>query len=185
MPILHRDNCYILVGRILLFVWDAHFYVGMSKLIVKTGKISLFAWDAYFHSGMPIFTVKLGTRMPIYIYVNIGIGVPILREIWHPGCLFLGVPIFTWHRYSHGISIHLGLGTPLIVPLCALSHRYPAREPKHAHDMAKPGSDFFKFFYFGAQWGCDLFWAQISRELVRLYEYSYLGPVILSMRDIH
>ena len=29
MPILHRDNCYILVGRILLFVWDAHFYVGI------------------------------------------------------------------------------------------------------------------------------------------------------------
>ena len=66
MPILHRDNCYILVGRILLFVWDAHFYVGMSTLIVKTRKISLFAWDAYFHSGMPIFTVKLGTRMPIF-----------------------------------------------------------------------------------------------------------------------
>ena len=33
-----------------------------------------------------------------YIYVNIGIGMPILREIRHPGCLFLGVPIFTWHR---------------------------------------------------------------------------------------
>ena len=59
MRILHRDNCYILVGRILLFVWDAHFYVGMSTLTVKTGKISLFAWDAYFHSGMPIFTVDL------------------------------------------------------------------------------------------------------------------------------
>ena len=66
MPILHRDNCYILVGRILLFVWDAHFYVGMSTLIAKTGKISLFAWDAYFHSGMLTFTVKMGTRMPIF-----------------------------------------------------------------------------------------------------------------------
>ena len=65
MPILHRGNCYILVGRILLFVWDAHFYVGMCTLIVKMGKIS-FAWDAYFHSGMPIFTVKIGTRMPIF-----------------------------------------------------------------------------------------------------------------------
>ena len=65
MPILHRDNCFILVGRILLFVWDTHFYVGMSTLINR-GKISLFARDAYFHSGMPIFTVKLGTRMPIF-----------------------------------------------------------------------------------------------------------------------
>ena len=66
MPILHRDNCYILVGRILLFVWGAHFYVGMSTLIVKTGKISSFAWDAYFYSRMPIFTVKLGTWMAIF-----------------------------------------------------------------------------------------------------------------------
>ena len=66
MLILHRDNCYILVGRILLFVCDAHFYVGMSTLIAKTGKISLFACDAYFHSGMPIFTVKIGTWMPIF-----------------------------------------------------------------------------------------------------------------------
>ena len=31
------------------------------------------------------------------------------------------------YRYSHGISILLGLYS------CALSHRYPAREPKHAH----------------------------------------------------
>ena len=58
--------CSLFVGRILLFVLDAHFHVGMSTLIVKTGKISLFAWDAYFHSGMPIFTVKLGIRMPIF-----------------------------------------------------------------------------------------------------------------------
>ena len=55
-----------LVGRILLFVWDAHIHVGMSTLIVITGKISLFALDAYFHSGMPIFTVKMGIRMPIF-----------------------------------------------------------------------------------------------------------------------
>ena len=57
-------------------MWDIHFHVGMSTLIVITGKISLFALDAYFHSGMPIFTVK--NRHPdAYIYVNIGIGVPI------------------------------------------------------------------------------------------------------------
>ena len=37
--------------------------------------------------------------------------------------------------------------------------------------------------------GC--FWAQFSRELARLYEYSYLGPLLimnihtLSMRDAH
>ena len=49
-------SCYILVGRILLLVWDAHFHVGMSTLIVKTGKISLFALDAYFYSRIPIFT---------------------------------------------------------------------------------------------------------------------------------
>ena len=62
---MHKmPNCYILVGRILLFVWDAHFYVG-SLHSVKRGKIS-FAWDAYYHSGMPIFTVKIGTRMTIF-----------------------------------------------------------------------------------------------------------------------
>ena len=69
MPILHRDNCYILVGRILLFVWDAHFYVGMSTLIVKTGKISLIAWDAHIYC-------EIG-HPDADIYVNIGIGVPI------------------------------------------------------------------------------------------------------------
>ena len=62
MPILHRDNCFILVGRILLFVWDTHFYIRMSTLIVKTGKISLFARDAYFHSG----TVNIGIGVPIF-----------------------------------------------------------------------------------------------------------------------
>ena len=36
-------------------------------------------------------------------------------------------------RYSHGISILLGLGTPLIVPLlCAISP-LSRKEPKHAH----------------------------------------------------
>ena len=61
MPSLH-----ILVGRILLFVWDAHFHVGMCTLIVITGKISLFELDAYFHSGMSMFTVKIGIQMPIF-----------------------------------------------------------------------------------------------------------------------
>ena len=38
------------------------------------------------------------------------------------------------YRYSHGISVILDLGTPLIIPLlCAISLLYPAREPKHAH----------------------------------------------------
>ena len=38
------------------------------------------------------------------------------------------------YQHSHGISILLGLGTQLIIPLlCAISLLYPAREPKHAH----------------------------------------------------
>ena len=44
----------------------------------------------------------------------------------HRSCTYL--PVFA------RIPILLGLGTPSIVPvLCAISHRYPAREPKHAH----------------------------------------------------
>ena len=66
----------MLVGRILLFLWDAHILIGMSTLIVITGNISLFALDAYFYSGMPIFTVKIGIP-DAYIDVNIGIGMPI------------------------------------------------------------------------------------------------------------
>ena len=99
MPILHRDICYILVGRILLFVWNAHFYVGMSTLIVKTGRISLFAWDAYFHSGMPIFTVKLGTRVPIY-----------LRKYWHRGGYFF-VKFGIRDAYFWGCLFSLDIGT--------------------------------------------------------------------------
>ena len=77
IPILHRDNCYILVGRILLFVWDAPFLRrNVYTHSLKREKISLIAWDAYFHSGMPIFTVKIG-HPDADIYVNIGIGVPI------------------------------------------------------------------------------------------------------------
>ena len=107
MPILHRDNWYILVGRILLFVWDAHFYVGMSKLIVKTGKYRCL-------HGMPIFTAGcpylLWNWAPGCLYIFTWILASrclFLREIWHPGCLFLGVPIFTWHR------CHVRLGTPI------------------------------------------------------------------------
>ena len=62
MPSLH-----ILVGRILLFVWDANFHVGMCTLIVITGKISLFELVAYFYSRMPIFTVKIGIQMLIFM----------------------------------------------------------------------------------------------------------------------
>ena len=56
----------ILTGKILLFTWDAHFYIGTPIFIVKTGKIPLFAWGAYFNSGMPIFIVKMGTRVPVF-----------------------------------------------------------------------------------------------------------------------
>ena len=92
--------------------------------------------------------------------------------------MYIATGIRTWSLFF--ISILLGLGTPLIVPLLCtispLSSQGTKTRTRHG--------DFF-FFFFWAQWGCDLFWAQFSRELVRLYEYSYLGPVILSMRDIH
>jgi len=61
------------VGRILSFVRDAHFHVGMSTLIVKMGKISLFAWDAYFH------------RLDAHIYRENGL---YLREYRHRGAYF-------------------------------------------------------------------------------------------------
>ena len=65
MPIFSH-NYIVLTGKIPMFAWDTHFYIGKPILIVKTGKISLSAWGVYFHSGMPIFTVKIGTRMPIF-----------------------------------------------------------------------------------------------------------------------
>ena len=71
--LLHR-NSYIMLymytrGKNFTVSVDAHFHIGMSTLIVNTGKISQFAWDAYIYceNGHP----------DAYIYVNIGIGVPI------------------------------------------------------------------------------------------------------------
>ena len=97
----------ILTGKILLFTWDARFYIGTPILIVKTGKIPLFAWGAYFHSGMPIFIVKMDTRVPIsrkyrhrdaYIHVNTAPGMRIFGDAYThltSGCPYLrGVHIF-------------------------------------------------------------------------------------------
>ena len=93
MPILHRDNCYILMGRILLFVWDAHFYVGMCTLIVKTGKISVVCMGCLFSQRDA--HIYCENRHPdAYIYVNIGIGVPIFAWNWASGMPIFGGAYF-------------------------------------------------------------------------------------------
>ena len=38
-----------------------------------------------------------------------------LREIRHPGCLFLGVPIFTWHRNSKRWTVSQEWVTPILM----------------------------------------------------------------------
>ena len=55
--------------------------------------------DTYFHVGMPIFTMNIGIWVSIFTWIS---APPCVnsRENGHPGCPFLGTPIFTWHRYG-------------------------------------------------------------------------------------
>ena len=77
---------------------------------VPTGKISVFA---FFYIGMPTLIVRIvkilcmgclfskqdahiyceNGHQDAYVFVHIGIGMPICTS--HPGCVYLGMPIFT------------------------------------------------------------------------------------------
>ena len=73
-----------------MFAWDAFFYIGMPTLIVRIVKIlcmgCLFSkQDAHIYCE--------NGHQDAYVFVHIGIGMPICTS--HPGCVYLGMPIFT------------------------------------------------------------------------------------------